>query len=124
MKTYKLWLEIEEIDEENDVFENVVEPHEVDEFSTLEEAQEARDKLLELAEPGPFPFSVLLAYSVGDQGIETYFTQVFSTSARAAAVKAQVDASEANDGVLAPEEFEVLAVIAGHIELELGVYDF
>jgi len=44
---YKIWLYIEEIDEETDHYEDVMEPESVGgEFDSLEEAKEFRQKLL------------------------------------------------------------------------------
>lgn len=45
MKTYKVWLSIEEIDEENDHFENVSEPMDCGEFDTLEEAFDRQNEI-------------------------------------------------------------------------------
>lgn len=43
MKKYKVWIEIEEIDEGNDSYENLMEPVSVGgEFDTEEEAREFR----------------------------------------------------------------------------------
>lgn len=39
MKTYKVWIEIEEIDEENDSYLNKGEPMSIGEFASLEEAE-------------------------------------------------------------------------------------
>lgn len=43
MKTYKVWLHIEEIDEEADSYTDVDEPHSVGEFDSLAEAETMRD---------------------------------------------------------------------------------
>jgi hypothetical protein len=40
MKKYKVWAEIEEIDEEEDIFERVGGPDLIGEFDTPEEAEE------------------------------------------------------------------------------------
>ena len=39
IKTYRVWVEIEKIDEENDSYENVSEPVPLGDFDTLEEAE-------------------------------------------------------------------------------------
>jgi len=40
VKEYKVWISIEEIDEENDSWENIGEPDSLGTFDTLEQAQE------------------------------------------------------------------------------------
>lgn len=40
MKEYKVWISIEEIDEENDVWKNIGEPDSLGTFDNLEEAQD------------------------------------------------------------------------------------
>lgn len=39
MKEFKVWISIEEIDEEHDVWENIGEPESLATFDTLEEAE-------------------------------------------------------------------------------------
>ena len=41
-KTYKLWVHIEEIDEDADSYADIDEPHSVGEFDAQEEAESAR----------------------------------------------------------------------------------
>jgi len=40
MKKYKVWIHVEEIDEEEDTYEDVGLPEELGVFSTLEEAEQ------------------------------------------------------------------------------------
>lgn len=47
-KIYKVWIHIEEIDEDEDLFEDYGLPDSAGEFQTLEGAQEMRDRLLEV----------------------------------------------------------------------------
>ena len=71
-------------------------------------------------------YSVLLLYPEGDAstGPETYFAHVDAATADQAAKMAQWMADWDNEGSPAADDFEVLAVFAGHIEMELGVSDF
>ena len=39
LKTYRVWMQIEKIDEEDDCYENVSEPVPLGDFDTLEEAE-------------------------------------------------------------------------------------
>ena len=41
MKKYKVWVSIEEVDEEEGTTENIGEPEELDEFDDLDTAQDA-----------------------------------------------------------------------------------
>ncbi len=45
---FKIWLEIEEIDHEEDTYESAAEPLPVAEFLTVEEAEAFRDKIVEV----------------------------------------------------------------------------
>ena len=49
MKKYKVWVEIEEVDEDTDINKIVDWPEEVGEYNTLDEATQKRDKILENA---------------------------------------------------------------------------
>lgn len=42
---YKVWIHVEEIDEDHDHYEDVREPYPVGEFNSLEEAEELADQL-------------------------------------------------------------------------------
>ena len=46
-KTYRVWVEIEKIDEENDCYENMGEPVPIASFDTLEEAEMFQQTLYE-----------------------------------------------------------------------------
>ena len=46
-KTYRVWVEIEKIDEEDDCYENVSEPVPLGDFDTLEEAEMFQQTLYE-----------------------------------------------------------------------------
>lgn len=76
-------------------------------------------------------YSVLLLYPdylASNYGEETYYAWVEATDAHAAATSAQQDAWGAQESDVRenhePADFLPLAVIKGHIELELGVQDF
>lgn len=45
MKIYKLWVYVEEIDEENDSYEDAGEPTSIGEFKTFKEADEYREEI-------------------------------------------------------------------------------
>ncbi len=47
-KVYKVWIQIEEIDEENDIYEDATVPHSAGEFPTLKEAETHFHALLEI----------------------------------------------------------------------------
>jgi hypothetical protein len=46
---FKVWIHIEEIDEDEDLYEDVDIPYAVGEFNTLEEAEKLRDAINTLA---------------------------------------------------------------------------
>ena len=46
-KHYKIWIQIEEIDEENDKYTNITEPIDIDRFDTEQEAREAFQKIID-----------------------------------------------------------------------------
>ena len=46
---YKIWLQIEEVDESNEHYENVTEPIEVSSYDELEDAKAAMDAIVETA---------------------------------------------------------------------------
>lgn len=72
-------------------------------------------------------YSVLLLYpdkGNASTGPETYFAHVEAASPDRAAKTAQGRADWDNKGSPAADDFKVLAVFAGHVEMELGVLDF
>ena len=46
---YKIWLQIEEVDESNEHYENVTEPIEVSSYDELEDAKAAMDAIVDAA---------------------------------------------------------------------------
>lgn len=46
---YKIWVQIEEIDEDDDHYENVTEPIDVGRYEELEAAKAAMDKIINAA---------------------------------------------------------------------------
>ncbi len=60
MKTYKVWIHIEEIDEDNDSYEDVDLPEPVGEFEALADAEALVSRLQAVADP---------LTACGDQGL-------------------------------------------------------
>lgn len=69
------------------------------------------------------PYSVLLLYPDTGNGTETYFTHTESIDPAAAELTAKHGASLANDGIYEPDDFALLGVFDGHIEILRGCYD-
>jgi len=70
------------------------------------------------------PYSVLLLYPPGTWPIEkpeTYFEHTMAKDVNGAIEKIQRKASDANGKLILPEEFMVIAVFQGHLEIEMGV---
>lgn len=47
--SFKIWVQIEEIDEEHDHYKNVTEPIEIGRYEELKAAKEAMDKIIDAA---------------------------------------------------------------------------
>lgn len=116
MGNYELWLEIRNAG-------RVVEPYEIGKFPTLRTVREFRNRLLDRADPALSTYSVLLVYPSGGEKVETYFAWAFATSPEAAAGRVRLDAAEVSGGEFVPEDFQVLAVFPGQVELEQIAYN-
>ena len=108
---YKVWMDIEFIDEDNDVYEDV--DAEImncgEHFDTLEEAVAYRNSLINQ------PWSVLLRYPDSE---ETYYTWVDAPNNQEAMMAAKKQMIAVNEGI-EPEDIAVVLVLRGHVEAEL-----
>lgn len=69
------------------------------------------------------PYSVLVLYPDCDRGTETFFSHVRAANPRDAAALVQAEASATNSGCIDADDFDILAVIDGHIEVALSALD-
>jgi len=126
---YKVWLQVEEINLDEDKYENVGEPDYLKrEFPSFETAIAALDHAVTSFNPPKW--SVLLGYPDYLDTAETYYAWVEAFTVEEAVTIARQNAVEANrdheckdDDHMSPDDLNVLLVTAGHINAKMRKED-